>query len=761
MLEAGADAQIRDHQGLTCLDHALAYERLGITDLLLTFDNSRINPYQRKHKHIGRGANLWIDAICINQWDTKEKSLQVAVMDRIYTQATFVAMWLGKDDGHAAAAAQAVDKLFVAAGSKHLEESGIVPYRDASPEVYAHAGIPYISVREWMSLAALYLRQNFTRLWCLQEIVLQNNIVMYMGEVEVPFHEFLIVTEQLHILQQKFAVPPSTMFRPFYNAPIEAEAHLISELRMRKAIDDAPETTRRAWFNDSRRFWRGEGKPSRIPLSEMIMSTITFNCYDPRDRVYALIGMCKNHPESPELAIDYDKPYEEIYTDIMRLMLKGVQGPDQPTLELVACIKDSANKQNENLPSWVVHFGQPGISPFRMYHFSAAGSESETFDLDLSSSGRYNELVVEGKRIDVIKDTATKRPGHERVTMFDFDPTWLALMLSLPQVYSHTNQPRTEVLWRTLCADSTATEDIVRARNSSSEQSQDRLMRGQTKGSYSSSPSNYANQFCDQLCAMLLAHAERAAHSELKLKLTRGGILLQALMSLHLQEGGAHAIKAPTDEEIAHITDTSLTGPHFSSPVMQQALAELEALHQADNTEGGGPGCATPSLDQVAAYLEDPKWRVWRKIALPGDPIAVAQYTTYADLPEPASDAQAMDNLPPGEDGFRAQFSRYNGGRRLFVTEQKQFLGLGPMSMEVGDEVWVLKGSKVPFLLRKIGEEEEEDDDEPAVTNGGKGKGKPKRHRTYYKYIGDLYVHGIMDGEAVEAAGEWENIVLI
>lgn len=254
---------------------------------------------------------------------------------------------------------------------------------------------------------------------------------------------------------------------------------------------------------------------------------------------------------------------------------------------------------------------------------------------------------------------------------------------------------------------------------------------------------------------MLLAHAERATDSGLKLKLTRGGILLQALMSLQLREGGVNAIRVPSEEEIAHITDTSLTGPYFSSPVMQEALAELEALHQADNTEGGGPGCATPSLDQVAAYFENPKWRVWRKNALPGHSTAVTQYTTDADLTEAASGVQAMDDLPPGEYGFRAQFSRYNGGRRLFVTGREQFLGLGPMSMKVGDEVWVLKGSKVPFLLRKIG------DEEAVGTNGGKGKGKPKIQKMYYKYIGDLYVHGIMHGEAVEAAGEWEKVVLI
>lgn len=305
MLGAGADPQARDHQDLTCLDHALAHEQLEIMNILLTRHDSCTKPYQRKHKHHGRGTKLWIDAICINQGDTKEKSLQVAVMDRIYSQATYVVLWLGKDDGHAASAAQAVDTLFAAAGSKHLGESTIVPYRDARPESYARAGIPYISMWEWLSLAALYLRQNFTRLWCLQEMVLQDDIVMYMGETEIPFHESLMVTEQLNVLQRKFAVPPSTTFRPFYSAPIENEAHLVSELRMRKATDETPET-RQAWFSGMRRFWRGDGKQSRIPLSEMVMSTITFNCYDPRDRIYALIGMCKSHPESPELAIDYD-----------------------------------------------------------------------------------------------------------------------------------------------------------------------------------------------------------------------------------------------------------------------------------------------------------------------------------------------------------------------------------------------------------------------------------------------------------------------
>ncbi|KAF1995138.1 HET-domain-containing protein, partial [Amniculicola lignicola CBS 123094] len=38
---------------------------------------------------------LWIDAICINQRDTAEKSQQVAMMGQIYTSAEDVLIWLG------------------------------------------------------------------------------------------------------------------------------------------------------------------------------------------------------------------------------------------------------------------------------------------------------------------------------------------------------------------------------------------------------------------------------------------------------------------------------------------------------------------------------------------------------------------------------------------------------------------------------------------------------------------------------------------
>lgn len=690
---------------------------------------------------------MWIDFICINQMDVKEKNNQVGRMNQIYSHphAKFVAVWLGKDDGHGALAVQAINKLFPAAASKVLGQSDIVPYREGSTEAYARVGIPCVSAREWISLAALYLRQNFTRLWCLQETVLQDEVVMYLGEHNIPWDEFLMVTEQLHILQLRFTVPPSTMFRPSYNHPIEAEAHLISELRMRRLLDRSSSTERADWFSDTNRFWRGENQPSQIPLLDMVLSTITMKCFDPRDHIYALVPMCKDHPDSPVIEVDYAKPYGELYTEVMRLMLHGVRNNKQPSLELVASIRDSSLKDFDDLPSWTLHFAQPGNSPFWQDHFAAAGAASETFDLEHSETGRSRELILLGKKIDIVQLMAKRRPGQETVSMFNFDETWPSLILALPQIYTHTGQSRTEVLWRTLCANVPAMDDVGRSRESTYSLNELTIA--------SPAPGKYATEFRNQYCAMILAYAERASHVAMRMRNSPGGVLLQALMGLQLRQeaddSSPFAVNAPDEDELVNIRDTTLTGPYFADPAIQRALSDLEVIHQNDSANRSD--CATPSPAQISAFIADPPFRVWRpSVASPGSFGGLKW-----DEEETASDAQAMDILPSGEDGFRAQFGRFNGGRRLFVTEQGRYLGLGPMSMQEGDEIWLLHGSRVPFLLRRVSEEEEKD-----VIEVNAHEGSARRTRTYFKLIGDLYVHGIMHGEAAEK-GKWEEIVLV
>ena len=68
--------------------------------------------------------------------------------------------------------------------------------------------------------------------------------------------------------------------------------------------------------------------------------------------------------------------------------------------------------------------------------------------------------------------------------------------------------------------------------------------------------------------------------------------------------------------------------------------------------------------------------------------------------------------------------------RKFFVTD-KGYMGLGPLWMKAGDEVVVLPGARVPFLVRRA----------PSPVSLDLGD-------SCYRMIGECFVHGIMDGEA-------------
>lgn len=743
----------------------MLHDRHEIADYLLSFEPSSAEKYVRKNKHVGENTRLWIDAICINQQDLQEKNEQVSVMDRIYSQAFYVTIWLGRDDGTGAAASEAVSELFsMAATTRTPADVNFEPYQAMDSVICQQAGLPYINEFEWMSLAALYLRQQFRRIWCLQEAVLGREVVMYLGEKHIPWDEFMMVTDMLYVLQQSYAIPPSSKHRPFYTAAIESEAHLISDSRMRRRLDAMPDQQREQLSRQGARFQRKAGQKWQLSLLEMILSAVTFECSDPHDHIYGLLGMCKDHPDSPSIEIDYAQPWEEVYTEVMRMCLRSKSEPD---LRLLTLIRDSANYQNENLPSWVLHFGQAGLAPIGQPHHAAAGQHSHTWDKARSSSGRENELIMEGTQVDIIKEVATKRAGMDKVSMFDFDMTWPSLILGLPQTYPHTKETRTEAFWRTLCGDSTSQEDVEASRRFHG--SNIESTSAEPLNIASKAPSKYAAQFRTQLYASILSHAEKLADMRLKYRMSRGGVLLQALMALQSArdagdgEGRVHHITRPSQEEEAELRDTTLEGPYFSDPVAKQAIEGFEQLYQTDSRQTGGPGCSTPSKAGISASLRHPTYRVWFPNA--GD--AGSDVAIIRPMLPHASDAQYMDKLPADQGGFRTQFARLNGGRRLFVTGRQQYLGLGPMSMQPGDEVWLMKGSKVPVLLRKMGEENVEyleDRLEEASLSESSDKGKCKQasqNRSYYKYVGDLYVHGIMYGEAVAEMTRWDDIALL
>lgn len=75
-----------------------------------------------------------------------------------------------------------------------------------------------------------------------------------------------------------------------------------------------------------------------------------------------------------------------------------------------------------------------------------------------------------------------------------------------------------------------------------------------------------------------------------------------------------------------------------------------------------------------------------------------------------------------------------NDARSLFRT-RKGYLGIGAQSLRMGDEVWLLAGAAVPFILRSCGDGE-------------------------YELVGEAYLHGVMHGEALEWGFVLRDILL-
>ena len=87
------------------------------------------------------------------------------------------------------------------------------------------------------------------------------------------------------------------------------------------------------------------------------------------------------------------------------------------------------------------------------------------------------------------------------------------------------------------------------------------------------------------------------------------------------------------------------------------------------------------------------------------------------------------------------------GGRHVFTT-QKGYIGLCPPLTKPGDLIYVLPGLHVPILLR--GTATPRDLSPP-----------PRANAKRYKLVGESYVHGLMNGEALSMGITKENLEII
>ncbi len=101
--------------------------------------------------------------------------------------------------------------------------------------------------------------------------------------------------------------------------------------------------------------WDGERS---LTLMALLLKTWLFECKDPRDKIFSLLGLVISDVDEHRIYPDYTKPAPEPYAQVTRYIFANWKD-----IGVLNNISDSARDERlPNLPSWVPDFSTTGAS---------------------------------------------------------------------------------------------------------------------------------------------------------------------------------------------------------------------------------------------------------------------------------------------------------------------------------------------------------------------------------------------------------------
>ncbi|KAK8132387.1 hypothetical protein PG999_000560 [Apiospora kogelbergensis] len=197
---------------------------------------------------------LWIDALCIDQSNVRERNHQVGRMRDIYSQAETVHVWLGTASETSSIAMAWIDAL----ASRNRNGLGLIGrLTEYSPENCRRS-----QARRWRALLNLLRRPYWRRVWIVQEIVLAEKLRLQCGGDEARWEGLVKLLENR--TENRIFEPRAAS--KTINMVYESLPARIHKLRCMHQL-------------------RG------CQLQQLLEATRESLCTDPRDRLYGLLGL--------------------------------------------------------------------------------------------------------------------------------------------------------------------------------------------------------------------------------------------------------------------------------------------------------------------------------------------------------------------------------------------------------------------------------------------------------------------------------------
>jgi hypothetical protein len=225
----------------------------------------------------GFPRTLWVDALCINQLDVSERNHQVCLMNRVYSTADRVLVWLGAGSRDSDSAMEL------------LEYAATIPTKIGDSD-----RLPNTNPRMLRSLAGLLLRPWWCRIWVIQEVVLpKSDPVVLCGQKWLAWTDFMKAWARFNYgrIQQSVEGPELSKFK---------------RSNFRRASLDLLRSHHRSF-------------PGGGSLNRILSWSKDSDASDLRDHVYGCLGLLRQNDIRP----DYDLSIDSVYLKATKHMLRS------------------------------------------------------------------------------------------------------------------------------------------------------------------------------------------------------------------------------------------------------------------------------------------------------------------------------------------------------------------------------------------------------------------------------------------------------
>ncbi|KAI1756078.1 HET-domain-containing protein [Xylaria castorea] len=388
----------------------------------------------------GQISFWWIDAICINQEDAEERSGQVVVMDQIYQKAESVLIWLGKEDEHTGVAIKVLKSLAsvslaLAKTPRTFRSFNMDSFRilDSLNRLCKDIGIQDVHLQDLLHYAAFLERKWFTRMWVVQESFFSATTTVFCGEREI---KWAMIQESSRVLAQ---TGMDTLLKAYVGYAtqysLDVDAIRLPDNRLSNQLI----------FGSLHR-----GTAEVIGLGQLLHYSRFFEASDPRDKVYAVLGLWRftrsNGVDNIDIWPDYNKDISDVYIEATIAAIH-----ESRNLDVLSLIEGTSSERLIELPSWVPDYSQgPQVYPLVQHSRPTPFSVYLHANFGVPEDCKMRALPVYGFQIDVVEDVA---PTYGAI-MNEFElGSLLNLLLAYPQIRYPTGISPCTAFWKTLIKD--------------------------------------------------------------------------------------------------------------------------------------------------------------------------------------------------------------------------------------------------------------------------------------------------------------------